>query len=116
NSELQQHKGAAPPSKDHKAALDTMPESDAYSTATENSTLWCEICEASGHDILSCTNVFGSEHQAKGNGSSSNPDEKMEDGDQEDGEFHEAVNAAGIKPAPLSPLKPSPKPGATPTT
>lgn len=39
--------------------LDTMPESDAYSTATENSTLWCEICEAAGHDILTCTNMFG---------------------------------------------------------
>ena len=46
--------------------LDTMPESDAYSTATENSTLWCEICETSGHDILTCTNMFGpqaAEHQ-----------------------------------------------------
>lgn len=41
--------------------LDTMPESDAYSTATENSTLWCEICETAGHDILTCTNMFGPE-------------------------------------------------------
>lgn len=41
--------------------LDTMPESDSFSTATENSTLWCEICETSGHDILSCTNMFGPE-------------------------------------------------------
>ncbi|KAH7329333.1 hypothetical protein B0I35DRAFT_42427 [Stachybotrys elegans] len=41
--------------------LDTMPESDAYSTATENSTLWCEICETGGHDILTCTNMFGPE-------------------------------------------------------
>lgn len=39
--------------------LDTMAESDAYSTATETSTLWCEICETSGHDILTCTNMFG---------------------------------------------------------
>lgn len=39
--------------------LDTMPESDAYSSVTENSTLWCEICETSGHDILTCTNMFG---------------------------------------------------------
>jgi len=38
--------------------LDTL-ESDTYSTATDHSTLWCEICETSGHDILSCTNVFG---------------------------------------------------------
>lgn len=41
--------------------LDTMPESDDYSTATETSTLWCEICETSGHDILTCTNMFGPE-------------------------------------------------------
>lgn len=40
-------------------AVATMRESDAYSTATENSTLWCEICETSGHDILTCTNMFG---------------------------------------------------------
>ncbi|CAK7199597.1 hypothetical protein SEUCBS139899_002280 [Sporothrix eucalyptigena] len=40
--------------------LDTMPESDAYSSVTESSTLWCEICETNGHDILTCTNMFGS--------------------------------------------------------
>jgi chromosome segregation ATPase len=47
----------------HKRAntLDTMVESDNYSNATENSTLWCEICETGGHDILTCTNVFGPE-------------------------------------------------------
>ena len=48
--------------------LDTMPESDAYSTATENSTLWCEICEAAGHDILTCTNMFGPGDGAKSTG------------------------------------------------
>ncbi|KAJ6787273.1 hypothetical protein PWT90_01694 [Aphanocladium album] len=37
--------------------LDTMPESDTYSS--ETSALWCEICETSGHDILTCTNMFG---------------------------------------------------------
>lgn len=37
----------------------TITESDAQSSATENSTLWCEICESSGHDILTCTNMFG---------------------------------------------------------
>ncbi|KAG6004444.1 hypothetical protein E4U21_001066 [Claviceps maximensis] len=41
--------------------LDTMAESDAFSNATETSTLWCEICETSGHDILICTNMFGPE-------------------------------------------------------
>ncbi|AEO53965.1 hypothetical protein MYCTH_2295934 [Thermothelomyces thermophilus ATCC 42464] len=120
NSELQRHKGVPPPSENHTMTLEAMPESDTYSTATENSTLWCEICETSGHDILTCTNVFGPEHQTKGssnsNNNNSNPDGKREDGGQEDDEFHEAVSAAGIKPAPLSPLKPSSKPAATPPT
>lgn len=47
--------------------LDTMPESDDFSNATESSTLWCEICEANGHDILTCTNMFGPDG-AKTNG------------------------------------------------
>lgn len=42
-----------------RASHDAIAESDAQSSATENSTLWCEICETSGHDILSCTNMFG---------------------------------------------------------
>ncbi|CAK7266098.1 hypothetical protein SEPCBS119000_001849 [Sporothrix epigloea] len=42
------------------STLDTMPESDAYSSVTESSTLWCDICETNGHDILTCTNMFGS--------------------------------------------------------
>ncbi|KAL2161501.1 hypothetical protein VTH06DRAFT_8063 [Thermothelomyces fergusii] len=133
-SELQPHQGVAPPSKNRKMKLEAMPESDAYSTATENSTLWCEVCETSGHDILTCTNVFGSEHQSKGRNNHHNnnndddddhndhndhdngrPSGEMEHGDREDAEFHEAGSAAGVKPAPLSPLKPSPKPATTRT-
>ncbi len=49
--------------------LDTMPESDTYSSATDGSTLWCEICETAGHDILTCTNMFGSKQgPLNGNG------------------------------------------------
>jgi predicted nucleic acid-binding Zn-ribbon protein len=49
--------------------LDTMPESDTYSSATDGSTLWCEICETAGHDILTCTNMFGSKQgPSNGNG------------------------------------------------
>ncbi|KXX75906.1 Tip elongation protein 1 [Madurella mycetomatis] len=55
-----QHNGGPGLKHSRGPALDTMTESDSYSTATEHSTLWCEICEASGHDILTCTNVFGS--------------------------------------------------------
>lgn len=39
--------------------LDTMPESDGMSSITEHSGLWCELCETAGHDILTCTNMFG---------------------------------------------------------
>lgn len=47
-------------SPDAKRHLDSMPESDTHSTTmTDHSTLWCEICETSGHDILTCTNMFG---------------------------------------------------------
>ncbi|KAF5020545.1 hypothetical protein F66182_7409 [Fusarium sp. NRRL 66182] len=51
------------------STLDTMPESDDYSNATETSTLWCEICETNGHDILTCTNMFGPDG-TKANGES----------------------------------------------
>ncbi|KAK3695381.1 hypothetical protein B0T22DRAFT_104088 [Podospora appendiculata] len=82
--------------------LDTMPESDSYSTATENSTLWCEICETSGHDILTCTNMnFGPEQQH----------EQKDDGDKMDKDDLRPISLAvpgsldDIKPAPLSPVK-----------
>jgi chromosome segregation ATPase len=45
------------PPENHKRGntLDTMPESDTYSSANES---FCELCETSGHDILTCTNMF----------------------------------------------------------
>jgi hypothetical protein len=79
-----------------------MPESDAYSTATETSTLWCEICETGGHDILTCTNMFGPDG-AKTNGEAARTGKDVvreglkplaPTGDYED-----------VKPAPLSPMK-----------
>ncbi|KAL4927854.1 CAP-Gly domain containing linker protein BIK1 [Aspergillus undulatus] len=44
---------------DTSARLETMHESDARSE--DGGSLWCEICETGGHDILSCTNMFGAE-------------------------------------------------------
>ncbi|KAJ2905046.1 hypothetical protein MKZ38_006439 [Zalerion maritima] len=85
--------------ENHKrgSTLDTMPESDAYSTATENSTLWCEICETAGHDILTCTNMFGTGAQAKGNGAAN--------GDQ--GAPNKVLTAGqeNAKPSHLSPVR-----------
>ncbi|KAH6606589.1 noc1p [Trichoderma cornu-damae] len=70
-----------PPSPDlsHQRAstLDTMHESDTYSTATETSTLWCEICETGGHDILTCTNMFGND-SAKNSNNRHDDEEKAE--------------------------------------
>lgn len=84
--------------------LDTMPESDAYSTATENSTLWCEICETAGHDILTCTNMFGPEQQKDQGGAP--PEESAKTGRDIVREGLKNVGPAdNYQPAPLSPLK-----------
>jgi hypothetical protein len=76
--------------------LDSMPESDSYSTATENSTLWCEICETSGHDILTCTNMFGSEAAAAAAVGKSSTNGNAD---------HNSLRASDAAPAPLSPAK-----------
>lgn len=102
-----QHLGLAPLKHNRGTTLDTMPESDTYSTATENSTLWCEICETSGHDILTCTNVFGPDQQQRDDSSENNDAGAAHTPaieESEEGEFHES---AGVKPAPLSPIKSS---------
>ncbi|KAK1600452.1 CAP-Gly domain-containing protein [Colletotrichum navitas] len=97
---LTRNSEAQPPTATHKRVrtLDTMPESDAYSSVTDNSTLWCEICETGGHDILTCTNMFGTE-TTKTNGDAI---KTIKDATKED---IQPVSAED-KPAPLSPVKP----------
>ncbi|KAL3475395.1 hypothetical protein BJX99DRAFT_247599 [Aspergillus californicus] len=51
------HRRGASDTSHHR--LETMHESDGRSE--DGGSLWCEICEANGHDILSCTNMFGAE-------------------------------------------------------
>ena len=34
-------------------------------TDTDGSDLWCEICETGGHDILTCTNMFGNQQASR---------------------------------------------------
>jgi len=99
------HKGAR---HSRGLTLDTMPESDSYSTATENSTLWCEICETSGHDILTCTNMFGPEQQEKDAGEKRDRSNSVRQAGLAVATVHE-----DIKPAPLSPMKAKPTPAAT---
>ncbi|KAL4784679.1 hypothetical protein BJX76DRAFT_347591 [Aspergillus varians] len=48
---------------DTSARLETMHEFDGRSE--DGGSLWCEICETGGHDILSCTNMFGAEAKNK---------------------------------------------------
>lgn len=79
------------------STLDTMPESDVYSNATETSTLWCEICETNGHDILTCTNMFGPDGSKTG-------DMKM-DYDNSHDELKPHTPTGDDAPAPLSTLK-----------
>ncbi|KAM0283595.1 hypothetical protein ACHAQH_002373 [Verticillium albo-atrum] len=86
-------------------------DSDAYSTATETSTLWCEICETAGHDVLTCTEMFGD--NAKHNGAASAAAASSEGGLRP---YHNRGTSHDInKPAPLSPAK-TKTPTATPTT
>ncbi|KAI7928515.1 hypothetical protein M0657_002623 [Pyricularia oryzae] len=85
------------------ATLDTMPESDAYSTATDTSTLYCELCETAGHGILNCTNMFGGNGAtAGGNDSVKTPSPTLtKNGGLSLTVPHDSVDA----PAPLSPIK-----------
>ncbi|KAK4188392.1 Tip elongation protein 1 [Podospora australis] len=96
--------------------LDTMPESDSYSTATETSTLWCEICETSGHDILTCTNVFGSEQQQPRESlRHGNKTPERDDNSAGPGNLNVPEVDEDVKPAPLSPIRPKPALTATVT-
>ncbi|KAI9748850.1 MAG: Vacuolar ATP synthase subunit C [Chaenotheca gracillima] len=52
----------------HGQPLATMPESEHASSVSDGpgaaaagGGLWCEICETSGHDILTCTQMFGNQ-------------------------------------------------------
>lgn len=98
------------PEATHKRGntLDTMHESDTYSTATETSTLWCEICETSGHDILTCTNMFGPDG-AKNAGETRTGKDVVREG-------LKPLDTDDAHPAPLFPTKPkTPVPATTPT-
>ncbi|KAJ6026678.1 hypothetical protein N7499_004776 [Penicillium canescens] len=53
-SEPRHHRGA---SNSSEQRLETMHESERGS---DEDTMWCEICETGGHDILNCTSMFGS--------------------------------------------------------
>ncbi|TVY49303.1 Tip elongation protein [Lachnellula occidentalis] len=83
--------------------LETMPESDAYSSANES---FCELCETSGHDILTCTNMFTP------SGTQREPSQQRTGKDVvKEGLKGLSPSTSDYKPAPLSPIK-SPRPTA----
>lgn len=94
----------SPESHRRNATLETMPESDAYSSANES---FCELCETSGHDILTCTNMFSQ----NGNDIGSAPQRTGKDVVKEGLKLSPKVGHDEYKPAPLSPVK---KPTQTP--
>ncbi|KAF4769300.1 hypothetical protein N7455_008584 [Penicillium solitum] len=57
-SEPRHHRGI---SNSSQPRLETMHESERSS---DEDTMWCEICETGGHDILNCTSMFGSGQNA----------------------------------------------------
>jgi hypothetical protein len=93
-----------------RRTLETMPESDAYSSTNES---FCELCETSGHDILTCTNMFSSNANANANGDVPAPQRTAKD-IVKDGinTLSPVLHHDDDKPAPLSPAKKSP--AATP--
>lgn len=90
----------------HKRAptLDSMPEIDNYSSVTEASTLWCEICETNGHDVLTCTYMFGPHESGK-----NSPVDQSPKGVHADTLKHLTIPAEApeeVTVQPLSPTKP----------
>lgn len=89
--------------------LETMPESDAYSSANES---FCELCETSGHDILTCTNMFTPNGTHKEVSHQRTGKDVVKEGLKK---LSPPVSHDDYKPAPLSPIKKSPRPsGLTP--
>ena len=94
---------AAPPPRN----LETMHEIDSRSTVTDGSALWCEICETGGHDILTCTNMFGNPSQETKGRTSSESQRTGRDVVVEGlkGLAPPRQSHEGDRPAPLSPKK-----------
>ncbi|CZT47434.1 related to Tip elongation protein 1 [Rhynchosporium secalis] len=88
---------ASPESHRRGNTLETMPESDTYSSTNES---FCELCETSGHDILTCTNMFSPNNSA--------PRENnhlLHGKDVVKAGLSPKPSHDEYKPAPLSPLK-----------
>lgn len=108
-----------PKSPEHRRGntLETMPESDTYSSAAESN--FCELCETSGHDILTCTNMFTTNGNSNGNNQSRedlNTYKRTGKDAVREGLKLSASNHGDYKPAPLSPMPLSPQKKSSPYT
>ncbi|KAJ6103302.1 hypothetical protein N7486_005729 [Penicillium sp. IBT 16267x] len=89
------HDAPAEPRQHNRSSqqrLEPMPESER---SFDDDTLWCEICEMGGHDILNCTSMFGSGNNAKDKaGAASNDhagkaDDHTDSNQTDDSEIHD---------------------------
>ena len=98
-------------------SLEPMPESETGSSmdGRSSATLWCEICETGGHDILSCTNIGGT------NGDTSSPAVQPPKAEEKQatatsGADNPAKSSQADKPLPLKPLTMAHKVPSSPPT
>ncbi|KAH8676305.1 hypothetical protein BX600DRAFT_432822 [Xylariales sp. PMI_506] len=96
-----------PQSPKHKRnhTAETITESDTYSSMTESSTLWCEICETGGHDILTCTNVFGPQQDQKNDNVAAAPGAEKMGTEESLGSLKIPAGDENFIPRPLTPVK-----------
>ncbi|KAH7035042.1 uncharacterized protein B0I36DRAFT_87207 [Microdochium trichocladiopsis] len=104
---------ASPPKSGHHRnnTLESVADMDNFSSVTENSTLWCEICETAGHDILTCTNVFGPQQDQNGVTGDGANDKSPIDSSRPTLTIPGEMNEED-RPRPLTPIKRSPAPAA----
>lgn len=90
--------------------LESMPEtSDSHSTTmTDGSNLWCDICDTGGHDVLTCTKMFGQPTESKRNGDGQSTGPRLQQRDTEDDynlvhAFNDNNDSHNHSKAPMSP-------------
>lgn len=89
-SEPRQHNRGM--SNSSQSRLEPMPESERSS---DDDTLWCEICETGGHDILNCTSMFGAVNNTKAkameasNDHAGKPDDHTDSNQTDDSDIHD---------------------------
>lgn len=104
------------PVKRRGGHLDSLPESDSHSTTTtDNSTLYCEMCETFGHEIFTCPNINGDQPQQE-DSQKTNARENGSNAIQESrGGLSVSTPRQNDIPPPLSPARsPTRSPIATP--